>query len=134
MAENAKAVVTPLPTSLDGWVLKSGLKKTLNDEVQVIHERLLADPKLSDQYVVTLTPVSDEDSPEGWLADDEIKSANMIRDYARVNKYPRVASQTLKAIRTALNVVLRKYGLSRKQRRFTVDGTIVPPPANANDE
>lgn len=118
----------PLPTTPAGWVLKSGLKRTINDEIQAVHEAILNTPKLAEKYLDALRPVSDEESKEGRLAFEDVAAALMIKDYAAVNGHPRVAALQGGAILSSLNVVLRRYGMSRQQRRYTVDGTIVPPP------
>jgi hypothetical protein len=123
-----------LPSGPAGWVLKSGLKRTLNDEVQMVHEALINNTKLYDKYISFLRPVTDKESAEGWLAFEDIGAAQMIKDYAAANGHPRVASQNLAVIAGALDVVLRRFGMSRKQRRFTVDGTVVPPPNGSNQE
>jgi hypothetical protein len=81
-----------------------------------------------------LRPVSDDESKEGWLGFEEVGAVQMIRDYAVANGHPRVAALNGAAIRGALGVVLRRYGMSRNQRRYTVDGTIVPPNANGQAE
>jgi hypothetical protein len=123
-----------LPSDPSGWVLKSGLKRTLNDEVQMIHEAVINTPKLYDKYISFLRPVTDKESSEGWLAFEDIGAAQMIKDYAAANGHPRVASQKLAVISGALDIVLRRFGMSRKQRRFTVDGDVVPPPNGSNGE
>jgi hypothetical protein len=132
MSENSngknKSLSVPLPSTPDGWVLKSGLKRTINDEIQVIHERIINDPTLAQEYHDALEPVSDEESKEGWLAFEDVSAVQMIRDYAKANGHSRVMGLRGAAIRSSLNVVLRRYGMARNQRRYMVDGATVPPP------
>lgn len=125
---SSRSLVVPLPATPAEWVLKSGLKRTINDEVQTIHERLISSTRLGDAYRVSLEPTSDEESPEGWVAADDYVACTMIKEYAVAEGHGRVARLQLGAIRAALNVVLRRYGMSRKQRRFMIDGKEVPAP------
>lgn len=129
-----KLAVVPLPATPAEWVLKSGLQKTLNDDILAIHERIINDQKLSKKYLEALAPVSDDQSKDGWLGFEDVTAVTMIKEYAIANSYPRVSSAQGVAIKKALNTVLRKYGMSRAQRRYMVDGEIVPPPSADHEE
>jgi len=61
---------------------------------------------------------------EGSLAADNIGAAIMIRDNARELGLP-LGDEKWATISKALGVVLRRYGLSRKERKNTVNGEVV---------
>ncbi len=97
--------------------------RTLNDYVDDILAKLWG---VSSIFMRFLDAVDDAGSVEGSLAIDNVKAAECIRDYARNNDIPYVAEQRLASIVRSLNVVLKRYRMSRKERAVTVDGTIVP--------
>jgi len=101
-------------------------RKTLNDHVDDIHQRLWNDPK----YQTLLDAVYDEQAVEGSQSADNFLAAQRIRDWAVKNGNTYVQQQKLASIVKALNVVLRRYGISRKQRRNMVAGEIVPDQEN----
>src|SRR5262245_16368762 len=94
---------------------------TLNDVVHEYHIKLWSNPK----YRGFLDAVYDEDAVEGSLALDNGEAARMIRDIAITEEDKRLASKKLATIVKALNVVLRRYGISRKERAAEVAGQIV---------
>lgn len=49
----------------------------------------------------------------------------MIRDQAVLEKDEMVSVAKLATIRKALNVVLRRFGVSRKQRRNSIGGEVM---------
>lgn len=112
--------VAPLPRLANEWVRKVKLNRTLNDEVESLHNRLCED----EGYIRLLDAVYDEQAVEGSLAADNTLAAMKIRDLGRkVNSV--IADEKLATIGKALAVVLRRYGLSRKERRHTVNGQVV---------
>jgi hypothetical protein len=114
--------VRPLPATkedmLAGKLTQSTL--TLNDHVEQLHIALYgSNPK----YDKLLDAVYDEDAVEGSCVIDGSKAAEMIRELARQdNRNPYVADKKLATIVKALNVVLRRYGISRRQRRGMLHG------------
>jgi hypothetical protein len=73
-----------------------------------------------------LTAVYDEQAVEGSLAADNIEAARMIREKAKTIEDHSLAHEKLATISKSLGVVLRRYHLSRKERRQIVDGQVVP--------
>ena len=116
-----KPVPPSLPRVATEWVRKVKLDRTLNDEVESVHSRLCED----EAYVRLLDAVYDEQAVEGSLAADNTLAAMKIRDLARKISSP-VANEKLATISKAMSVVLRRYGLSRKERRYQIDGQVVP--------
>jgi hypothetical protein len=96
-------------------------KRLLNDMVEELHTKCYEDEK----YRAYHDAVWDEQAIEGSLAADNIMAAAMIRERAKKENSP-VAREKLHTINKSLGIVLRRYGLSRKERRQTVDGQIVP--------
>lgn len=114
---------TPLPKSvieMQGRRL-TPLKRLLNDMVEELHCKCYE----SEKYRIYLDGVWDEQCVEGSLAADNFKAAEMIRDRATKDSSP-VAHEKLATIVKSLGIVLKRYGLSRKERRQTVSGEIVP--------
>jgi hypothetical protein len=113
----------PLPTSRGKLVVLRKLKaklKPLNDQVEEVFELLIE----NDTFNRYLQAVYDEQAVEGSLAADNIGAAIMIRDKARELGLP-LADEKWATISKALGVVLRRYGLSRKERKNTVNGEVV---------
>jgi hypothetical protein len=96
-------------------------ERTLNDHVDDIHRALWTNP----QYRRALEAVHDEDAIEGSLAADNLVAATIIRDYARQNGHEHVADKKLATIVKAMSVVLRRYGISRKERALTIGGRML---------
>lgn len=93
---------------------------SLNDAVDEIHKSLWED----EDYQRLLYATYDEHAVEGSLAADNIEAARMVRTYAtKIGSV--VAREKLATIAKALGVVLRRYGLSRKERRMQVGDTMV---------
>lgn len=113
----------PLPATTQDLVAmrKSMRERTLNDHVEDVHVTLWDDPA----YHRALEAVYDEDAVEGSLAADNFLAAMMIRDYARDKKLPFLMDKKLATIVKALNVVLKRYGISRKERAVTIGGTVL---------
>ena len=79
-----------------------------------------------DQFQTYLDAVYDEQAVEGSLAIDNVKAAELIREKATAIGN-RVSQEKLATIVKSLNVVLRRYGFSRNERRNLVGGKIVNP-------
>ena len=116
-----------LPRIADGgqWVRKIKLHLTINDTVENIHVKLLED----EDYLRLIEAVYDEQAVEGSLAADNTMAAQMIRAAAKKENSP-IQHEKLATISKALNIVMRRYGVSRKERRNMVGGQAVPPEQN----
>jgi hypothetical protein len=86
---------------------------SFNDQVEKIHLSLID----SDEYRALLAATSKAEAVHGSLDCDDAMRAQMIRDQAIKLGYVEVAQAKLGTIHKALNVVLRRYGMSRKQRK-----------------
>ena len=124
-----KPIPLPLPTTQEQWLADRKVERTLNDLVEEVHKRLVED----EQYIAFLFATWDEQAVEGSLAADNLMAASVIRDLARKEDIAIVKDQKLATIAKSLNIVLRRYGKSRKERRNTVGGEIVPPEINNGD-
>ena len=138
MAQNQVGSIQklPLPATRDAMIAQRTMlpHKTLNDYVDEIHIELWSVEKdvVQDGETVTVFPyrelldaVSDEDAVEGSLAIDNAKAAEMIRDYAIEHGISYVSKKKLMTIVKSLNVVMRRYHMSRKERAVTVNGEVV---------
>ena len=105
---------------------KSMRERTLNDHVDDIHVLLWSNPN----YHRALEAVYDEDAVEGSLSADNFIAAGMIREYAREHELPHVKDKKLATIVKSLNIVLRRYGISRKERAITIGNETISPVAN----
>lgn len=85
---------------------------------------------VDEKYVALLRATYDQHAVEGSLAADNVLAAIMIREKAKDIDYVDVAHEKLGIINLALGVVLRRYKMSRKQRRNTVAGEEVPTEGN----
>jgi hypothetical protein len=117
-----KPVPEPLPMTAAGFLAHRKLKsrRTVNDMVEEVH-LLLAD---DEQYVEYLNAVWDEQAVEGSLSADNLMAAQMVRTRAKAIGNG-AQSEKLATISKSINVILRRYGFSRKERRDTVAGEIV---------
>lgn len=128
--DNTKALkVRPadLPALFEDWqrVLKS--QPTVNDMVESFLPSLVKNP----QFLPLVNGVYDDDTVEGTMAADQLCAAIMVRAAASHDDadHP-LAKKKLATIAKALNVVLKRYGFGRNQRRETVSGEFVPVPTD----
>jgi hypothetical protein len=117
-----KQIVAKVPRVPADWVRKIKFDRTLNDEVESIHILLMED----EQYLGFLDATDDSQAIEGSLSSDNHEAARMIRDKARAINNTKVKTQKLATISRSLNVVMRRYGLSRHDRHRMVGGQVVP--------
>jgi hypothetical protein len=123
-----QSVVKPKPPALPQTVeelealYKLAKEPTLNDYVHSIHKALWKDP----EYQKLLDAVHNEDAVEGSCDADDIFAAQRIRAHAVEHGISEVATRKAHTIATALRVVMRRYGLSRKERRNMIGGEVVP--------
>jgi hypothetical protein len=117
-------VARPMPSLADfkqKRLLKTG--RSFNDQLEDIVVELYDDKKFQD----LMKGVWDEECVEGSVPADNFSAAELIRVLARKkDEESDVAKAKLATIVKALNVVMRRYGESRKERRMTVHGEIVP--------
>jgi hypothetical protein len=120
----------PLPATVSELMALRKVKfdRTINDRV----ETLLIDAFGNDQFVEYLKAVGDEEAVEGSLACDNVKAAEFIRDLASKSSKEGMARDSviaeakLATIVKALNVCLRRYNISRKDRKNMLGGQVVP--------
>lgn len=126
----AKPRPPELPAVIEDWHRFLKTERTINDEVEDIHRMLVKEP----QYRAYLWATWDEQAVEGSLSADNTMAAQMIRDKAKAlaDDHP-LTKEKLATISKSLGVVLRRYHASRKERRQTVSGEVVPDGSNSND-
>ncbi len=114
----------PLPATVSDLVSRKTMqpRRTLNDYVDDIHLSLWEKNR---DYMRLLDAVSDEDAVEGSLSIDNAKAAEIIRDHAVKNGVNYVAEKKLATIVRSLNVVLRRYHMTRKERAYLIGGETV---------
>lgn len=131
-SSSSKSALRPMPPELpahiEDWQRKIKQERTLNDMIEDVHRVLVEDP----QYRSYLRASWDSQAVEGSLSCDNTMAAIMIRNKAK-DMGSDVASEKLATINQSLGVVLRRYGASRKERRNTVGGEIVPSADKEND-
>lgn len=112
----------PVPRQMAEWVKKSGMERTINDQVEDVHIALVDEG--NQEYLDYLDAVYDEQAVEGSLSADNTLAAKMIRDEAVKRNVPRIAQAKLATIVKALGVVLRRYGVSRAERKRMLHGEV----------
>jgi hypothetical protein len=80
----------------------------------------------NEHYRAFLSAVYDEQAIEGSLAADNAMAATMIREQAKAIGNVELANEKLATIAKGLGVVLRRYGVHRKQRRDMLGGKFIP--------
>jgi hypothetical protein len=122
----------PLPATVDDLMAQrvGNFDISINDLVNDIHIVLWDGDATYKGYLFAL---HDSQAVEGSLAADNHCAAVAIRDYARDNNISGLKDENLATINKALNVVLRRFQLSRKQRRNMVHGEVVPDDNGSND-
>lgn len=128
---NRRGVLKRLPPPLPPVLPKAKFEPSLNDLVHEAHIFLYD----HDAYYKSLLEATyDVQAVEGSLAADNTLAAKVIRDYAikAGGILERLGREKLASIVNMLGVVLRRYHLSRKERRYMVGGQQVPPD-NGND-
>jgi hypothetical protein len=119
----------PLPATLEAWDAqrKAQPPRTINDMVDDIHRRMLADPERAAAYTRFLAAIYDEQAVKRKLEIDDTMAAQMLRTKAAEDEqYHELARESLGAIVKALHVVLRRFGETRMERARRVSGVRVP--------
>ena len=114
-AQNGSNIIA-LPQTAQGLMeyRKSAAKKSLNDQVEFVHLNLW---DVSKEYQSLWDAVQNSQAIEGSTTADDYAAAGMLRQYAKDNAAPYVARQNLTTLKFALGVVMRRFGMSRKERR-----------------
>ena len=122
--EVSRPKAIPLPATVEDMLAqrRTMAGRTLNDYVEDLHIKLWSSPA----YQQVLAAVYDEDAVEGSLAADNLMAAQMLRKQAQQDGVAQVSNRKLATIVKALNVVLRRYHLSRKERSMTIGGQVMP--------
>lgn len=127
--EIARPRSVPLPATLEDMLArrKIAASRTLNSYVDEIHQKLWMDYSDSPdapgfKYRKLLDAVYDEQAVEGSLSIDNAEAARMIRDFARHKSHTidYIANQKLASLVKALNIVLKRYKMTRKERAIRI--------------
>lgn len=116
----AKLKKVPLPASAAELQRKSLRTRTLNDWVEDVFYPLYDS---DEKFRTMLDAVSNADAVEGATIADDIVAAQMIKKAASDGSP--IKRKNLMAIRTALMVVMRRYGIARRERRQSLGGEII---------
>ena len=110
-----KVVARPIPRSGREMLKhrKSSTTTSVNDAVEAVYLALLDD----DDFHKAIDAVYNTQAAEGSLLADDFSACIIIRDYAKANNHTMVGLQNLATLRHCLGVVLRRFGMSRKERR-----------------
>jgi hypothetical protein len=118
----------PLPATLEDMLArrKGASSRTLNSYVDEIHKGLWSDysdkpEALGKRYRMLLDAVYDEQAVEGSLSIDNAEAARIIRNQAAKAGFDYVAAQKLAPIVKALNIVLKRYKMTRKERAVRIN-------------
>ena len=105
-----------LPVHTSDLHRKSLAHRTINDEVESLFLPLYeTDAKFRD----LLEAVYDSEAVEGSLRADDYDAVTLLRDSAPDGSRVRLSNK--ETLRRALNVVLRRYSISRNDRRGSVE-------------
>ena len=115
--------VTPLPATVQDMLnnRRTAAGRTLNDYVEDLHIKAYADPK----YQAFLEAVYDAEAVEGSLSADNHEAGRYLRELAVRENVPQVAGRKIAVIVKSLNVVLRRYRMTRKERAMTIGGYVM---------
>ena len=131
------AMPPPLPAAVEEWVLTLKRQPSINDQVQQVHKTLIPNA----EYRRVLRATTNPQAYEGSIASDNNVAAMMIREQAKtmpemdlINGDANNDRASLQSIIIALNVVLNRYGLGRKQRKNLVGGEQAPSNGDENGD
>ena len=122
---NIQMKPAPLPATVEDLIARKTIKSapSLNDDIERIHLILWDNA----EYRRFHEAVFDEDTVEGSCTADNFEAATLIRTYAEGHdQFKYIAKKNKTTIVKSMNVVLRRYHMSRKERAMTVAGEVVP--------
>lgn len=122
VSDEVKALTIPLPgtkAELMAQRKSLGKDKVLNDYIEEAFVAMYGEEGFS-AFTDLLNAVWDQEAVEGSCKADDIEAARLMRDYAREQKIRMIPDKNLETISRSLNVVLRRYQMSRKERRGRV--------------
>lgn len=104
-----------LPVTQEDLAARYNMKResNLNDMVETYVRKMIVD----DNFRKYLNELTREDALEGDLFLDDSVAAGMIRDAAIEDSNSMVSEQKLKPLIRSLKVVMRRFNISREQRR-----------------
>jgi hypothetical protein len=110
----------PLPATVADLLAQRKTLRTrsLNDDVAECHLKLWEQPEYR-RFFAAIHPAG---TIEGSYVADDIMAAAMIRQFAVDTRIPIAAQAKLAEIVFSLHVVCRRYAMSRKDRRSSVNG------------
>jgi hypothetical protein len=112
----AKRNAQRLPVHSADLNRKNLTHRTINDEVESLFLPLYEE---NADFRELLEAVYDSEAVEGSLRADDYDAATLLRTSAPAGS--RVSQANKETLRRALNVVLRRYNISRNERRGTVE-------------
>ena len=122
---NVQVKPAPLPATQEDLLARKTMRggPNLNDDMDRIHFIMWSDP----DYRRWHEAVFDADAVEGSCTADNFEAARMIREFAKAhgNELGYIAKKNLTTLVKSMNVVLRRYHMSRGERAMTVSGEIV---------
>jgi hypothetical protein len=123
MNEQSKSLSVPLPNTVVDLIKqrRGKFEKTLNDIVEELYLKLWENQQFKD----FLDAVDDGAAVEGSIGCDDHEAARMLRDLARKEHSP-VKDKPLASFKYALKIVMRRYNMSRKERKIALGGEPVP--------
>jgi hypothetical protein len=126
MTESNGIIVRPpnLPSTRDEFLLhrkkKGGV--SINDQVEdQVLTLVNGGGAECERYLSLLNAVHNQDAVEGSLRADTYTAAMVLREFSRKNGVIAVADAPLEKVAKAQGVFLRRYGLSRRERRKSVE-------------
>lgn len=119
--QNVSASVIPLPTTVRDLVRSKPATRTLHDMVEELYLRLYDNSR----FHALNEAVYRSQAVEGSIDADDHEAARMTRELANEINSP-VKNEKLATIVKSLRFVARRYNQSRKERRNTLGGTILP--------
>lgn len=92
-------------------------ERTFNDSIEEAFKALWDDPERGGNFRKHLDALYADEAVTGDLFMDDIKAAEMLQSFAEIRKQVEISNAKLKKVHRAMSVVLRRFGLTRKQRR-----------------
>ena len=125
--------VPDLPASLADLTPKVRRLPNINDQVHSVFDRLFEDQsERGTQFRRALNATNNAGAWQGSMIADDFAASIMIKEAAdRYGGYDLVEGANWTQIRLALRVVMRRWGISREERRNMLGEEIVP---NGDDE